>query len=143
MRDTREILLVGRTSEGTTVQRPLSPHLQVYRPQITSVLSILHRFTGIWLGIGALLLVWWLVALAGGSASFAVVQGFFGAWYGILLLFLWTAALMFHFCNGIRHLAWDGGYGFEKPQYHASGWAVLAAATVMSLAVWALGLALR
>ncbi len=141
MQDVREALMAGRASDGRTVRRPLSPHLQVYRPQITSTLSILHRITGIGLGIGTLLLVAWLVALASGAGSFAAVQWFIASWVGLILLFGWTVALLFHFCNGIRHLAWDAGYGFEKPVYRASGWAVLAVSVVASLAIWAIGLA--
>ncbi len=141
MQDVREALMAGRASDGRAVRRPLSPHLQVYRPQITSTLSILHRVTGVGLGVGTLLLVWWLVALASGAAAFAAVQGFVASWVGLILLFGWTVALLFHFCNGIRHLAWDAGYGFEKPVYRASGWAVVGVSVVASLAVWAVGLA--
>jgi succinate dehydrogenase / fumarate reductase, cytochrome b subunit len=142
MQDVREALMAGRASDGQLVRRPLSPHLQVYRPQITSTLSILHRITGIGLGVGTLLLVCWLVALASGAAAFAAVQWFVASWVGLVLLFGWTVALLFHFCNGIRHLAWDAGYGFEKPVYHASGWAVVGVSVVASLVVWAVGLAI-
>jgi len=141
MRDAREALMSGLTTEGKPVGRPLSPHLQVYRPQITSVLSIMHRFSGIWLGVGVLLLTWWLVALANGAGPFAVAQAFFASIIGKVILFLWTAALMFHFCNGIRHLAWDSGLGFEKSTYHASGWTVLAAAAFLTILVFVIGLA--
>jgi succinate dehydrogenase cytochrome b subunit len=140
MRDAREALMSGLTSDGKPVARPLSPHLQVYRLQITSVLSILHRLSGIWLGIGTLLLTWWLVALANGSAPFATAQTFFASILGKILLFLWTLGLMFHFCNGIRHLVWDSGLGFEKPAYHASGWIVLAAAAFLTVLVFVIGL---
>jgi succinate dehydrogenase / fumarate reductase, cytochrome b subunit len=141
MQDVREALMAGRASDGRTVRRPLSPHLQVYRPQITSTLSILHRITGVGLGVGTFLLVWWLVALASGAAPFAAVQWFVGSWAGLILLFGWTVALLFHFCNGIRHLAWDAGYGFEKPVYRASGWTVVGVSVVASLVIWAVGLA--
>ncbi|HUA77303.1 MAG TPA: succinate dehydrogenase, cytochrome b556 subunit [Acetobacteraceae bacterium] len=141
MQDVREALMAGRASDGKAVRRPLSPHLQVYRPQISSTLSILHRITGVGLGVGTLLLVWWLVALAGGAAAFAGVQWFVSSWVGLILLFGWTVALLFHFCNGIRHLAWDMGYGFEKQAYHASGWTVVAVSVVASLVIWAVGLA--
>jgi succinate dehydrogenase / fumarate reductase, cytochrome b subunit len=89
--------------------RPLSPHLQIYRPQITSVLSISHRATGLALSLGTLLLVWWLVALARGPEAFASVQSFVGSWLGRLLLLGWTFSLFFHLANGIRHLCWDAG----------------------------------
>ncbi|MGH7076516.1 MAG: succinate dehydrogenase, cytochrome b556 subunit [Acetobacteraceae bacterium] len=140
MHDSREALMFGQTSEGKPVARPLSPHLQVYRPQITTVLSIMHRFSGIWLGVGTLLLTWWLVALASGPAPFATAQAFFASILGKILLFLWTAALMFHFCNGIRHLVWDAGRGFEKPTYHASGWSVIGVAAALTIAVFVIGL---
>src|SRR5690606_1427727 len=94
-------------------RRPLSPHLQIYRPQITSTLSILHRLTGIALGGGTLLLTWWLVAAAAGPEAFATAQGFICSIVGRLLLFGWSFALFYHLCNGIRHLVWDAGYGFE------------------------------
>lgn len=123
-------------------KRPLSPHLQVYRPQITSVLSILHRATGIALGLGALLLAWWLIAAAAGPGPFAVAQAFFGAWFGRLVLFGFTLALFFHLFNGIRHLVWDAGHGFDLPTVTKSGWAVLIAAVVVTLAVWAMGYAI-
>ena len=87
--------------------RPLSPHLQVYRWQLTSVLSILHRAAGIVLGTGTILLVWWLVAAASGPEAFEGVENFLGSWLGLLLLFSWTVSLFYHLCNGIRHLVWD------------------------------------
>lgn len=123
-------------------QRPLSPHLQIYKPQLTSVLSILHRMTGVALAVGTLLLVWWLAAAAAGPAAFATAQGFIGSWLGLLLLFGWSVALFYHLCNGIRHLAWDAGYGFELPQVYASGRAVLIATGLLTLLAWALGLIL-
>lgn len=134
--------MIGRTSDGRAVRRPLSPHLQVYRPQITSVLSIFHRITGVALGVGTLLLTWWLLAAATSPGAFAEVQGFIGSPIGLLLLFGWTVALFFHFFSGIRHLTWDSGRGFEKPGYHASGIAVLIATAVASVLVWVVGLAI-
>ena len=121
--------------------RPLSPHLQIYKPQITSVLSILHRFTGLALVLGTLLLVWWLAAAAAGAEPYATVQAAIGSWIGRLLLFGWTFALFYHLCNGIRHLFWDAGRGFELPAVYASGWAVVIASTVLTLAAWIWGYA--
>ena len=121
--------------------RPLSPHLQIYRPQITSVLSISHRATGLALSMGTLLLVWWLVALARGPEAFASVQSFVGSWLGRLLLLGWTFSLFFHLANGIRHLCWDAGYGFEIKTAEISGWVVVAAATALTVIVWVVGLA--
>jgi|SRR5579872_891791 len=120
--------------------RPLSPHLQVYRWQLTSVLSILHRATGIALSVGAVIFVWWLVAAAAGPGPYATFQGFIGSWLGLLLLFGWTVALFYHLCNGIRHLVWDTAHGLELPAVYASGWAVLAATAVLTVLAWALGL---
>ena len=116
--------------------RPLSPHLQVYRPQLTSMLSILHRITGVGLAVGTLLLVYWLAAAAGGAESYAAAQGFIGSFFGQLLLFGWTVALFYHLANGIRHLFWDAGYGFELPTVQRSGLAVLAATAVLTVVSW-------
>ncbi len=116
-----------------STERPLSPHLQIYRPQITSVLSIVHRFTGVALTLGTLLLTWWLVSAAYGPDAFADAQAFVGSWFGQLLLWGFTFALFYHLGNGIRHLAWDFGWGFELSQVRASGLAMLAFAVVGSL----------
>jgi succinate dehydrogenase / fumarate reductase, cytochrome b subunit len=136
MTDTRDALMVARTSDGRTVRRPLSPHLQIYKPQITSAMSIFHRFTGVALSVGTLLLVWWLAAAATSDAAFATASGFIGSWFGILLLIGWTVALWFHFCSGLRHLFWDAGIGFELPQVHASGRAALIATAVLTVVTW-------
>ena len=106
-------------------QRPLSPHLQVYRPQLTSVLSILHRGTGVALSIGALALVAWLVAIASGPQIYSQALSIFGAVWFKLLIVGWTFCGFYHLGNGIRHLAWDVGWGFELPQAYASGWGVV------------------
>ena len=119
--------------------RPLSPHLQVYRFQWTMALSILHRITGVALAVGTLLLVWWLVAAASGPEAFATVQGFIGSILGRLLLFGWTLALFYHLCNGIRHLFWDAGYGFELDVAYRSGLVVLGASVALTLISWILG----
>jgi succinate dehydrogenase / fumarate reductase cytochrome b subunit len=124
----------------STHERPLSPHLQVYRPQLTSALSIFHRITGVALAVGTLVLVWWLVAAATGPDYFALVQDWIGSWLGYLLLFGWSAALFYHLANGIRHLVWDAGYGFELESVYRSGWAVLAATAGLTLLAWILGL---
>lgn len=139
MTDVREAQFVGRTTDGRTVRRPLSPHLQVYKPQITSALSIFHRVTGCALSAGTLLLVWWLVAAATSDAAFGTVSAVVHTWLGQLVLFGWTAALWYHFCAGIRHLFWDAGYGFELPQVHASGRLVLVATAVLTVVTWVVG----
>jgi succinate dehydrogenase / fumarate reductase cytochrome b subunit len=140
MKDVREALFVGTTTDGRTVRRPLSPHLQIYKPQITSALSILHRITGVALSVGTIMLVWWLVAAATSEAAFATVSAVFHSWIGHLALFGWTAALWYHFCAGIRHLVWDSGHGFELPQVHTSGAAVLAATGFLTVLTWLVGI---
>jgi len=121
--------------------RPLSPHLQVYKWQITMVLSICHRATGVALSVGTLLLVWWLVALAMGPQAFAAAQGLIGSWLGKLVLLGWTFSLFFHLANGIRHLFWDAGYGFEIKTTTVSGWTVVVASVALTVIAWVAGLA--
>ena len=121
--------------------RPLSPHLQVYRPQLTSVLSITHRLTGVALAFGTLLLVYWLVAVASGAAAYDTAQGLIGSILGRLLLFGWSAALFYHLCNGIRHLIWDTGYLMDLPAVYRSGWAVVVATLALTLISWVAGYA--
>lgn len=116
--------------------RPLSPHLQVYRPQITSVLSITHRLTGLALAIGALALTYWLTAAAYGPEAFDRAQAFMGSWFGRLILFGWSLCLFYHLCNGVRHLAWDAGWGFQLPQVRFSGAIVLVATVALTLITW-------
>jgi succinate dehydrogenase / fumarate reductase cytochrome b subunit len=133
-------MAVARNSEGKLVRRPLSPHLQVYRPQITSFTSIMHRVTGVGLAVGTLLMTWWLVAAATSEDAFATAQYFLGSPIGLLLLFGWTLALVYHFLNGIRHLAWDAGKGFDAPQYRQTGYVTLIAPAAVSLLLWLVGL---
>jgi succinate dehydrogenase / fumarate reductase, cytochrome b subunit len=116
--------------------RPLSPHLQVYKPQLTSVLSITHRATGIALAVGTLLLVCWLLAAATGESAFEDVQAFNGSWIGKLLLFGWSYALFYHMCNGLRHLFWDAGKGLELETAYMTGRLVVAASIVLTVGVW-------
>jgi succinate dehydrogenase / fumarate reductase cytochrome b subunit len=141
MQDVREALMVAHTSDGKLVRRPLSPHLEVYSPQITSVLSIMNRVTGIAISVGTLLLVWWLAAAASGPVAFARVQGFIGSWIGLFVLFGWTASLFYHFFGGLRHLAWDAGYGFSLEATHKSGYAAIIASAVATILVWLIGIA--
>ena len=119
-----------------TRERPLSPHLQVYKPQLTSILSIMHRMSGIALAVGTCLLVWWLVVIALGGESYWTIQSVMGSWYGLLTLCGWSFALFYHLCNGIRHLFWDMGKGLELPNAYRSGWFVIAAAISLTLGTW-------
>ena len=116
--------------------RPLSPHLQIYRWYFTMALSIAHRITGIALALGLLLLTWWLLALASGPEAFGTVQGVVNSWVGALILFLYTLTLFYHMGNGIRHLVWDFGYGFDPQVARASGAAVLVFAGAMTVLIW-------
>ncbi|MEW5009610.1 MAG: succinate dehydrogenase, cytochrome b556 subunit [Cycloclasticus sp.] len=116
--------------------RPLSPHLDVYKLPLSALLSIVHRGTGAFLSLGSVVLVWWLMALAGGQESFASAQSFMGSFFGCLILFGWTFALFFHLANGIRHLVWDAGYGFEKEAVEKSSLVVLGAAGFLTILVW-------
>ena len=119
---------------------PLSPHLQVYRLPLTAVLSIMHRLTGLVLILGAVLLTAVLFALASGAEAFAVAQGLLQTWPGLLFLLLFLFALYFHFCNGIRHLFWDAGLGFDKSVANQSGIWVLVFTGVASVVTWVLAL---
>ncbi len=137
MKDVREALMVGRNSEGKLVRRPLSPHLQAYNMvRISSGTSILHRITGVALGAGTLLFTAWLVCAAAGDQAFSVIQAIYASPIGLLILFGFTLALFYHFCNGIRHLSWDAGKGFELPTMHRTGQLVFAATIVLTLAFW-------
>ncbi|MBL8225950.1 MAG: succinate dehydrogenase, cytochrome b556 subunit [Chromatiales bacterium] len=122
------------------VQRPLSPHLQVYRWQVSNTLSILHRLTGVVLAVGSAGLVGWLLALASGPGAFQQAAAIVQSIPGQLLLVGWTFAFCYHLCNGIRHLAWDAGYGFDKHTARKSGIAAVACAAVLTAAIWALAL---
>ncbi len=142
MKDVRDALFVAQKTDGTLVRRPMSPHLQVYRPQLTSVLSIMNRMTGIASSAGTLLLVWWLVAAATGPKPFATVQHVIANPIGMIILFGWTLSLVYHTFASLRHLAWDAGYGFSLPATHRSGWASVIATVVVTGLIWAIGLSL-
>ncbi len=114
-------------------KRPLSPHLQVYRPQISSVMSILHRVTGVGLAFGAILVVWWFLAAASGPDYFDFIDGLLTSWIGGLVMIGLLAAFWYHFFNGIRHLTWDAGYGYEVDMVTKTGIAALVATGVLSV----------
>src|SRR6478672_2770413 len=123
-----------------TRERPLSPHLQVYRWQITMVMSILHRVSGVVLTVGAFGLAWWLLAVAAGGEQYVHAAACLSSVFGKLLLFGFSLALVYHLLNGIRHLLWDAGWGFEIPEVYRSGWTVAVLTMVLTAVVWYFGL---
>lgn len=139
MKDVRDVLLVGRTSEGTPVLRPTSPHLQVYRFKITMLQSILHRITGAALSAGTILLVVWLMAAAGPADFYHSVQALIASPIGLLIMFGFTVALFFHLAAGLRHLAWDAIWGFEKPEFNATSIWIFAFTVIATVFVWVIG----
>ncbi len=116
--------------------RPLSPHLQIYKPQITSILSIMHRITGIGLSVGTILIVLWLTTLSLGESFYEYYILFIGSLFGKLILIAFTFALSYHLSNGIRHLFWDLGYGYELDVVFKSGIAVIFSALVLTSLLW-------
>lgn len=116
--------------------RPLSPHLQIYRWELSMVLSILHRATGIVLSAGLIALTLWLLTVAGGPSEFAAFREVSGSALGRVMLLGWTFALFLHVGNGIRHLAWDVGLGFSLPAARVSGWMVVTFAVVATGFTW-------
>ena len=116
--------------------RPLSPHLSVYRWPISMTLSILHRMTGVALSIGFIALVVWLEAIALGASSYESLSGWMSSGIGQLLLLGWCFSFFFHLSNGVRHLFWDAGRGFEKRQVTASSWMVIVAAFLLTGSYW-------
>jgi succinate dehydrogenase / fumarate reductase cytochrome b subunit len=126
-----------------TRQRPLSPHMTVYRWPITMTMSILHRITGGALYFGTLLVAWWLIAASTSESYFDLVNWIFGTWIGRLVLFGYTWALLHHMMGGLRHLIWDTGAGLEKTTASRIAWATLAASIVLTVLVWIAGYAAR
>lgn len=124
------------------INRPLSPHLQVYRLQLTSMLSILHRMTGIALAIGALYLATWVICAAANPRIYGHFQAFNGSILGRIVLGGWLFCVFYHLCNGIRHLFWDAGYGFELKDAYRSGWIVVVISLIATALSWVVGLRL-
>jgi len=118
--------------------RPTSPHVRIYRWQIGNSLSILHRVTGVVLALGLLALCYWLTSLAAGEQSYAAAVAVFSSPVGLAGLAGWTFAFLYHLLNGVRHLFWDVGYGFERTQRHASGWLVVLGSIALTAGVWIL-----
>ncbi|RLA26905.1 MAG: succinate dehydrogenase, cytochrome b556 subunit [Gammaproteobacteria bacterium] len=123
------------------MDRPLSPHLAIYSWKISSTLSIVHRMTGVALSFGALVLVGWLVSIVSGYNMYSVVNDLLSSIIGSLALFGWTFCFFYHLCNGIRHMCWDVGKGFERLRAQQSGMLVLAVAIILTVGLWAVVLA--
>ena len=123
--------------------RPLSPHLQIYRLPLTALMSISHRATGVLLTVASVVFACWLGAVASGPDAFTHAQALLGSVPGRILLFAFTFSLFYHLGNGIRHLFWDAGLGFELRTAHTNGILVIGAAIVLTLLAWALGYAMR
>jgi succinate dehydrogenase / fumarate reductase cytochrome b subunit len=113
--------------------RPLSPHLTIYRPQLTSMTSILTRITGNAMLISSLLIVWWFLAAASGPAYFAIVNGFLTSWFGDLIMFFSVLGLWYHTLAGIRHLIWDNAIAMDIPTAEKLGWAIIGGSVVLTL----------
>jgi succinate dehydrogenase / fumarate reductase cytochrome b subunit len=122
------------------INRPLSPHLSVYKWQVSNTLSILHRATGVFLTLGAFVFAAWIVSAAVGPDAYGRVQSFLGGPLGLLLLFGLSASFFYHLGNGIRHLFWDAGYGFDKHVARLSGWITFLVSIAVTAAFW-LGIA--
>lgn len=127
---------------NVTNNRPLSPHLQIYKPIPTMVMSIVHRITGAALAAGTILLAWWLIAAASGKPYFDWVSWLFGTWIGLLVLFGYTWALIHHMLGGIRHFVWDMGHGFEKHFATKVALIMPVVSICLTVLVWIVGLAL-
>ena len=123
--------------------RPMSPHLSIYRPTITMVMSIAHRISGGALYLGVLLLAWFLIAASADAATFAVFSEFIESFIGRLILFLFSWALFHHLIGGLRHIILDAGYGLDAPLRDQMAWATLIGGFALTIVVWAIGYAVR
>ena len=119
--------------------RPLSPHLQIYKLPLTALTSITHRITGSALALGLVLVVYWLAAAATGPVAYAQAQAVLGSFLGQVVLFLFTFALFYHLANGIRHLVWDTGTALDLESARLGSYLVLGAAAVLTVVVWVFG----
>jgi succinate dehydrogenase / fumarate reductase cytochrome b subunit len=136
---TEKLMSHGKVEAG----RPLSPHLQIYRPMLTMMMSIAHRISGVANAVGFGLLAWWLIALAAGPQQFWHVQAFFASIPGRLLLFLFSWALILHMLGGIRHLIWDTGTALDKKSIEIFAWATLLGSIALTMLLWIAGYCIR
>ena len=118
------------------IDRPLSPHVEIYKWPFPAILSISHRITGAGLALGAILITIWLFAALSGDDAFALVQRFRDSIIGRLMLFGWFFAFIYHLLNGIRHMRWDAGYGFDLKSTYRSGWIILCGTVIISVLTW-------
>jgi succinate dehydrogenase / fumarate reductase cytochrome b subunit len=130
------IVRASVVSQMSEIQRPLSPHLSVYKWTVASSLSILHRLSGVVLSLGALALVAWILAAAAGSEAYAQVFAILSGPFGLLILFGFSLSFFYHLGNGIRHLFWDAGYGFDKKIARISGWCTFITSILVTLIFW-------
>ncbi len=131
--------LEASTTTGARRARPISPHLQIYRPMLTMMMSIVHRITGAALYFGMLLLAWWLIAAASGPNAYANFEWFIGSWIGRLVLLGYTWALLHHMLGGIRHLIWDTLHGFEPAEREFLALATIVGSIALTILVWVVG----
>lgn len=127
-------------NDSVKERRPLSPHLQIYKIQLTSLLSILHRGTGIVLYGGALLCAWWFLALARGPEAYQFMQSCLFHPLGLIGLLGVTFSFFYHLCNGVRHLLWDAGWGYELSDVYKTGWLVVISSFVLTGLAWTVGI---
>ncbi len=139
MSDVRDVMMVGRRTDGTAVRRPLSPHLQVYRLPVSGLMSIANRITGVASVAGVLVMVWWLVAAATSERAFDAANWFISSILGMLFMLGWAAAMFYHFFAGLRHLAWDMGYGWKLTDVNATGRWIVIATIIATVAFWGAG----
>ena len=130
--------MADAAASASRKQRPLSPFVSIYRWPVTMLTSIVHRVTGVGLAAGAVLVAWWLIATAAGPGAYATFAAVAGSWFGKLVLFGFTWALVFHLLSGIRHLVWDFGFGFEKHRAERLGTLIIVLSVVITIAIWAL-----
>jgi succinate dehydrogenase / fumarate reductase cytochrome b subunit len=131
------------SSADLKANRPLSPHIQIYRWRLTFLMSGFHRASGFAIYFGFLLLVWWLAAAASGPRSFAFANAVFGSWFGLLVLFGFSWGLIHHMLGGIRHLIWDFGVGLDKESIDRFALATIIGSVVITILLWAIGLMVR